>query len=55
MLILKKLLKEISESIISGDFKEIADRIAKKLGIATDEIGLITLAGLKQLDKAISI
>lgn len=50
----KKLLKDISEMIIAGDFEQIAENVARAFGISPREIDVETLADLRQLQKAIT-
>lgn len=49
----KRLLKDIAESIVSGDMKDIASKLAKTFGLEVKEIDLATLADLRQLEKAV--
>lgn len=49
----KRIIKKIAESVLSGDMKDVAEKIAKTFGLNEDDLDLATLADLKQLEKAI--
>lgn len=49
----KRLLKDIAECTVSGNLKEMAEKVAKLFGIPVGEVDVETLADLRQVEKAI--
>ena len=49
----KRLLKEIAESVVGGEMKDIGIKLAQTFGLDVKDIDLATLADLRQLEKAV--